>query len=136
MQPKGDILVVDDDQPTVDFIAEALIEDGYTVRAALDAAHTREAIIVRQPDLVLLDLHLPDKMGDVLVCDLQDDGLAGVPVVIMTADAKAARELAIEKIAFCLLKPFDLDDLFECVARHIRQRGSDTDAAQQREHGQ
>jgi DNA-binding response OmpR family regulator len=122
MQQTGDILVVDDDQPTVDFLFEVLSEEGYTVRAALDAAHAREAIIGQHPDLVLLDLRLPGKDGDVLVRDLQSDGLADVPVILMTADAPAAKTIEMDGIASCLLKPFTLDDLFQRVAQHIRPR--------------
>ena len=121
MHSAGDILVVDDDEPTATFIAEALSDEGYTVRTALIAADARAALIAQRPELVLLDLHLPGKTGDILVQDLQDDGLVHVPVVMMTADAKAAHELSMDGIVFCLIKPFDLDDLVECVAKHIRR---------------
>src|SRR5690349_1328511 len=121
MQSVGDILVVDDDEPTATFIAEALSDEGYTVHTALYPAHVRAVIIKQRPDLVLLDLHLPGKTGDILVQDLKEDGLAYVPVVMMTADAQAARELSMDGIAYCLMKPFDLDDLVECVAKHIRK---------------
>jgi DNA-binding response OmpR family regulator len=120
VQAKGDVLVVDDDQPTVDFIVEVLREEGYAVRAAKDAAHAREAIVLQPPDLLLLDLHLPGKDGDVLVHDLRDDELADVPVVLMTADERATHTLVMDGIAFCLVKPFHLEALFECVARYIR----------------
>ena len=121
MHAAGDILVVDDDEPTATFIAEALSDEGYTVRTALFAADVRAALIAQRPELVLLDLHLPGKTGDILVQDLKDDGLVHVPIVMMTADAKAARELSMDGIVFCLIKPFALDDLVECVAKHIRR---------------
>ena len=121
MHSAGDILVVDDDEPTATFIAEALSDEGYTVRTALFAAEARAALIAQRPELVLLDLHLPGKTGDILVQDLKDDGLVHIPIVMMTADAKAARELSMDGIACCLIKPFDLDDLVECVAKHIRR---------------
>src|SRR5215213_1959589 len=119
MQHAGDILVIDDHPATVEFIADALIDDGYTVRTAPDAARAHVAIAERQPDLVLVDLHLPGKPGDVLARDLRNDGLADVPVVIMTADAQLAIALPMDGIAFCLAKPFNLDDLLNCVAAHI-----------------
>ena len=121
MQTAGDILVVDDDEPTVVFIAEALRDEGYVVRTALHPADARVALTRQRPDLMLLDLHLPGKTGDMLVQDLKDDGLAHVPVIIMTADTRAAHELAMDGIAYCLLKPFDLNDLIACVAKYIRQ---------------
>jgi len=121
MHSVRDILVVDDDEPTATFIAEALSDEGYTVRTALSAADARAALITRRPDLILLDLHLAGKTGDILVQELKDDGLVHVPIILITADAHAACELSMDGIAYCLMKPFDLDDLLECVAKHIRR---------------
>jgi two-component system alkaline phosphatase synthesis response regulator PhoP len=121
MQTICDILVVDDDEPTIVFIAEALRDEGYTVHTALAPADARAVIVQCHPDLVLLDLHLPGKTGDILVQDLKDDGLAHIPIILMTADAQAAQELSMEGFAYCLLKPFDLDELIDCVAKHIRR---------------
>jgi DNA-binding response OmpR family regulator len=121
MQAAGNILVIDDDEPTVTFIAEALRDEGYTVSTALCPAGARAVLIARRPDLLLVDFHLPGKTGDILVHDLKDDGLEAVPIILMTADAKAARELSMDGIASWLLKPFDLDDLIACVATHIRR---------------
>jgi DNA-binding response OmpR family regulator len=124
MKHAGDILVIDDYSPTVEFIAEALMDDGYTVRTASDAAHAQAAIAERRPDLVLVDLHLPGTPGDVLARDLQNDGLTGVPVILMTADVRSAGALSMDGISFCLTKPFGLDDLLACITAHIRPMGS------------
>lgn len=121
MPSAGDILVVDDDEPTAAFIAEVLTDEGYRVRTALNPADARAIITTWQPDLALIDLLLPGKMGDVLASDLQDDGLTNIPVIIMTADAQAADKLSMAGLAFCLMKPFDLHDLLECIATHIRR---------------
>src|SRR5215207_6131975 len=111
MNNVGDILIVDDDQPIVDFISEALADEGYTVRSAFSVASALEATVARTPDLIIMDLHMPGKTGDVFVRDLRSDGFAEVPVVLMTADAISAKALEAEGIALCLLKPFDLEDL-------------------------
>src|SRR5438128_467310 len=120
MNNAGDILIVDDDQPIVDFITEALTDEGYHVRSAFSVASTLEAMAARMPDLIIMDLHMPGKTGDAFVRDLRQDGHADVPVVLMTADSMSARALEAEGIALCLLKPFDLDDLLACVAKYIR----------------
>ena len=124
MQHAGDILVVDDHAPTVGFIAEALTDEGYTVRTAPDAMHAHMALAERRPDLILIDLHLPGRPGDLLAHDLKSNGLGNLPVIIMTADTHLARALASQGTPFCLLKPFNLDDLLECVESHMRQVGS------------
>ena len=121
MQTRGDILVVDNDQSIADLITEVLTDEGYSVRASLTVADARALIAEHRPDLVLLDLHMPGETGHTLVYDLNTDGLANISIVLMTADAEAAQELAIEGIDFWLLKPFDLDELIDCVAKYIRQ---------------
>jgi len=121
MSNAGDILIVDDDQPIVDFITEALSDEGYTVRSAFSVASALDATAAQLPDLIIMDLHMPGKTGDVFVRDLRRDGHADLPVILMTADAVSARALETEGIAFCLLKPFDLDDLIDCVEKYIRR---------------
>jgi len=120
MNNAGDILIVDDDQPIVDFITEALADEGYTVRTAFSVASALAATAAHLPDLIIMDLHMPGKTGDVFVREFRRDGRANVPVVLMTADSASAKALEAEGIALCLLKPFDLDDLLACVAEHIR----------------
>ena len=121
MQSLGDILVIDNEPTIVEFIAEALTDEGYTVRTALYPADARATITERHPDLVLLDLHMPGTSGDVLARDFKNDGLVDVPIVMMTADAQIAKSLSMEDIDYCLAKPFDLDALIACVAKHIRR---------------
>jgi DNA-binding response OmpR family regulator len=121
MQSIGDILVVEDDEPTVVFIAEALRDEGYSVRASLNLADARALIAEHRPDLALLDLHLLNESGHTLVRELSTDRLAHIPVILMTADAQAAQELSMDGIDYCLLKPFGLDELIDCVTKHIRR---------------
>ena len=121
MQPQADILIVDDDQPNLDLITELLVDEGYSVRTAVTTDDTRLLIAERHPDLFLCNLHLPDKNGDVLARELKNDGLIDIPVILMTADPLAARELSMDNIVFCLLKPFAINDLIDCVARSVRR---------------
>ena len=121
MQTIGDILVLDDDQPIVDFIAEALTDEGYIVRTSLTPDDARAAIAEQCPDLLLMDLYIRGDRGDSLLRDFKNDGLANMPVILMTADSRAAEELSMEGIVYYLIKPFDLDELVDCVEKHIRQ---------------
>jgi DNA-binding response OmpR family regulator len=126
MSKAGDILIVDDDQPIVDFISEALADEGYGVRSAFSVASALDATAEQAPDLIIMDLHMPGKTGDVFVRDLRGDGHTELPVVLMTADSVSAKALEAEGIAFCLLKPFDLDDLLACVAKYMRPQQEHT----------
>jgi two-component system, OmpR family, lantibiotic biosynthesis response regulator NisR/SpaR len=126
MSNAGDILIVDDDQPIVEFITEALADEGYTIRSAFSVASALDAMAARLPDLIIMDLHMPGTTGEVFIRDLRRDGRADVPVVLMTADSVSAKALEAEGIASCLLKPFDLDDLLACVAKFIRPQQEQT----------
>jgi DNA-binding response OmpR family regulator len=126
MSKAGDILIVDDDQPIVDFISEALADEGYGVRSAFSVASALDATAEQAPDLIIMDLHMPGKTGDVFVRDLRSSGHTELPVVLMTADSVSAKALEAEGVAFCLLKPFDLDDLLACVAKYIRPQQEHT----------
>lgn len=118
----NDILVVDDDSATVEFLIEALHEEGYLCCAAYDGESALLAIETARPTLVLLDLHLPGLSGLDVVKQLSRHDLAHVPIVLMTADATAAEQFPTTTFPEYLLKPFDLDTLLACIARYVRPR--------------
>jgi two-component system, OmpR family, response regulator MprA len=111
------ILVIEDDGATRDFIAEVLSDEGYTVRAASNAVGGMAALADDEPDLILVDYHLPAANGLTLARSIRSFGIT-VPIVLMTADNHPPSNL--EDVAFCLLKPFELDDLLDCVMTQIR----------------
>jgi DNA-binding NtrC family response regulator len=126
MQGTSTILVVGD-ALSVKFITLALHDEGYRVRAARDLIQAHAEIAVRRPDLVLLDSDMSGMIGALLVQDLHEVGLIDVPVVIMTDEIGTAQGLPQRGIADCLIKPFDVDDLLNCVAQYIprqRERGA------------
>jgi DNA-binding response OmpR family regulator len=118
----GDILVVENDPAIEAFLAEVLEDAGYTIRTAHDAETAVASIKQRPPDLVLLDLHLPECMAMRLLADLQCNRAAGPDVVVMTTNTQAADTLSAQNMVDCLLKPFDIDELLDCVAKHIAKR--------------
>ncbi|MEP7369809.1 MAG: response regulator, partial [Dermatophilaceae bacterium] len=87
------VLVVDDDPKAVELISRFLPAPDYAVVRAYGGA---EAIVLAQqvrPDLILLDLMMPDVNGFDVVRALQDDdGTAGIPIVIVTAKAITAMD--------------------------------------------
>src|SRR5215203_6131334 len=120
MQHEGNILVVDDDQPILNLITEVLMDEGYTVRTVLTPVDAHLLIDEQCPDLILCDLHLPVKNGDVLAREIKKNGRIDIPFILMTANVRAALALSRDYIDFFLPKPFDLDELIDCVAKHIR----------------
>ena len=120
------LLIVDDEPVLARELSRSLAAEGHEVRTVATGAEAIEANRARPPDLVLLDLRLPDRSGLEVLRELR--GLdPGLPVVLMTAhgsvrDAvKAMREGASDYLA----KPLDLDEVGLLVERILAQRRRD-----------
>jgi DNA-binding NtrC family response regulator len=119
--PPVHILVVDDERLVRWAIAETLSDKGYEVMEAGDAASARCAMQAADalPDLVLLDLRLPDSDDLGLALQIRTHA-PNTPIVLMTAygtpDILArAAELGIATV----IKPFDMTDLATIVDRSL-----------------
>ncbi|MEM9056318.1 MAG: sigma-54 dependent transcriptional regulator [Pseudomonadota bacterium] len=115
------ILVVDDESDIRDLLQEILSEEGYQVRAAADAAQARNLRSSASPDLVLLDIWMPDTDGITLLREWSDSGTLEFPVVMMsghgTVDTavEATRLGAVDFIE----KPLSLAKLLRTVERAL-----------------
>jgi two-component system response regulator ChvI len=123
MQRSGGVLVVDDQIDIVDLIVDFLRDEGYSVHGVTDGATALEVIAAQPPALILLDMYMPHMTGMELWDYLQRHQLGDIPVVLMTASPSAAAELLALGATDYLAKPFDLDQLLDCVARYIRREG-------------
>ena len=115
------ILVVDDSREIVKHLTEYLLPNlGYKAAAAYDGRDGIEVVREREPDLVMLDLNLPEMTGlDVLQMLAQE--AIEVPVVLMTGygsekDAIEAFRLGIKDY---LVKPFTIDEVSETIERAL-----------------
>lgn len=104
------VLVVEDD-PGIGGILESLFEsEGYRVRWALRAREALRLAGSERPDLMTLDLNLPDLSGEEVLQRLaRDNELACIPVVVLSA--YTARLRPTPQVVRVMSKPFDLDDL-------------------------
>jgi DNA-binding response OmpR family regulator len=118
MRISNDILVVDDEEPIAQLLLDVLREEGYAVRVVHDGASALLEITERRPGLVLLDVALPVMMGSDLLRYLRLHGYADLPIIIMTAGLMPTFYLS-QGATAVLPKPFDVDVLLECVARHM-----------------
>jgi two-component system KDP operon response regulator KdpE len=92
--PRQSILIVDDD-PRIRFLLQRILErTGYAVRLAADSAEAEVAIQEETPNLVLLDVELPDGSGAALLHGWRARGLP-MPVVMLTAHGNADREASL-----------------------------------------
>jgi len=87
------LLVVDDHAELLDLVKRGLERDGNVVRTAANVASARDAILERVPDLVVLDLALPDGTGVDLCRELRRDG-ASFPILMLTAHGEVPQRVA------------------------------------------
>ena len=93
--------------------------------SASEGLHGFELVRTRQPDLVLLDINLPDVSGEEVLRQIRDDPLtATIPVVVVSADANYRQvQLLLEAGAVAYLtKPLDIQDLLSTVDELIEAR--------------
>jgi signal transduction histidine kinase/DNA-binding response OmpR family regulator len=87
------ILVVEDDTPTREFIVELLSKRGYAVGTAADGATARAKVKASIPELVILDLILPDVSGFQLLAEWRADSrTSDLPVFVLTSKELTPRE--------------------------------------------
>ena len=78
------VLVVDDEPDIRTLVKEILEDEGYGVGVAENAESAREARRARRPDLILLDIWMPDTDGISLLREWSDSGGLDTPVLIMS----------------------------------------------------
>ena len=100
------ILIVEDDAPTREFVAELLSEGGYAVATAADGAEARSRVAAFLPALVILDLTLPDVSGFQLLAEWRTNSrTAELPVFVLTSkDLTSEEQEYIRKHAGLLLQ--------------------------------
>ena len=112
------LLVVDDDQTVRETLVEFFQALGHSARGAATATEGRRAVAEHAPDIVLVDLHLPDAHGLVLFEALRaDDPELGVIFLTGHADVPTAVRAMRQGAVDFLEKPVDLDALETAVTR-------------------
>jgi DNA-binding response OmpR family regulator len=119
------ILVVDDTEAILDAVTDALVAQGFEVRAASDGRVALEAAQAESFDLVILDLMLPGLSGTEVCRRLRAEN--PVPIIMLTArDAEADRVLGLEIGADdYVTKPFSEVELLSRVRAILRRRELD-----------
>lgn len=121
------ILLIEDEKDIRDSLTEAIESEGYT---AISVPNGRDAISMyvqdvpkeaELPDLILLDYVMPHMNGaGFLQRARKSHRLAKVPIILMTADAKAAQKATKYGADGHLHKPLELDELFSAIEKHCR----------------
>lgn len=117
MNTKPIALVIEDDEDQNIIFSAALERAGYIVEPAFTGKMAQQLLNQIVPAMVILDLHMPDFNGDVILKQIRDDArLKDVLVIIATADPSLASTLDIQA-ELVLLKPVGFAQLSQLATR-------------------
>ncbi len=117
----ANILVVDDELGIRDLLSEILNDEGHHVELAENAAQARAARQRMRPDLVLLDIWMPDTDGVTLLKEWSTTGLLSMPVIMMSGHATIETAVEATKIGAqsFLEKPITMQKLLKAVEQGL-----------------
>jgi len=123
MPNNATILYVEDNVDNRTLVRRILMAEGYNLLEAMNAAQALEILNASQPDLILMDINMPDMDGYSLTAKIKSTpGLESIPIVALTANVmRGDRERSLE--AGCdgyIQKPIDIDLLSEQIERFLR----------------
>ena len=117
------ILVVDDDESYATVTAASLESQGYSVRTAYTGQRALSEVSAETPEIVLLDLVLPDAEGTEILRKIRQID-RNVAVITVTGYGDEHRAVDVMKAGSCdyLAKPFKLEDLVHCIEKALMWR--------------
>lgn len=116
------VFVLEDDQDLREYLKELLLDNGYAVQDFADGVSILKAIKRTQPDLIILDLGLPDISGETVCTDIKKL-YPDIPIVILTARdsvSDVVRGLDIGADDY-MTKPFAGEELIARIKARLRQ---------------
>lgn len=118
-----EILVVDDEMGIRELLSEILFDEGYRVHLAENAEQAREFRTRQEPDLVLLDIWMPETDGLTLLKEWAAQGLLTMPVIMMSGHGTIETAVEATRIGAMdfLEKPIALQKLLATVASAIQR---------------
>ena len=135
--PSGDkektIICIEDEPAMIELVKLILTSRGYKVMAATGGQEGLDMIQKTKPDVVLLDLMMPDMNGwDVYQQMKADEYMKTIPVIVVTAKAQNIDKvlgLHIAKVQDYITKPFSPAQLLRSVRRVLGETEEDTDVS-------
>jgi DNA-binding NtrC family response regulator len=124
MKSKGKVFLLDDEDLIVSVLSKALKKEGYDVYAETETDDVINKIKSWGPDVILLDIRMPDRSGIDILKEIKGDEMAS-QVVMLTADDTADTAVQAMKLgaADYLTKPFNTDEV-KIVIRNIIEKES------------
>jgi len=114
------ILVVDDERDVAEFMKDLLEDNGYSVTVAYDGAEAMQKIQNAPPDLILLDLQMPEATGTDLYRKLRHrSDLKDIPVIIVSG--LAGKNIAVTKSVKVIDKPPEEEEILAEIRKALKE---------------
>ncbi|MBW1695322.1 MAG: response regulator [Deltaproteobacteria bacterium] len=110
------ILIIDDDPVITKYLATLFEDNGYEAITARDGAEGFDLVKKQKPDLITLDLQLPDEWGPRFYRKLSKSEFKDTPIIVVSG---MAGQHAVRKAVAYVSKPFDPDKLLGIVRKTI-----------------
>ncbi|MBK8336375.1 MAG: response regulator [Sterolibacteriaceae bacterium] len=125
VEPAGEILVVDDEPANLKLLTVLLTGQGYQVRATTNGAHALDSVAAKAPDVILLDVRMPDMDGYEVCWRLKaDPRTRPIPVIFISAlgdSADMVRGLGLGGADY-IAKPFEPLEVLARIKTHVELR--------------
>jgi two-component system, OmpR family, response regulator len=114
------VMIVEDDESIAEMLSIALTRF-YKVRVVHDGARVLAEATAYGPDLMLLDVNLPNKDGFAIAQSMKLSGLAKVPIIFLTAQARSLDVVKGIQVGakHYVTKPFKVDDVVQKVRKLV-----------------
>lgn len=122
------ILAIDDENDVLLIVKTALASEGFSVTTATNGFDALAVLEEKKPDLILLDLMMPEMSGFEVIDKLKEKpDTADIPIVVLTglSERKRIRELLDKGVKYYIVKPFEYQDLIAKVKLAIEETSQD-----------
>ncbi len=122
-ESKGDILLVDDIHTNLQILSKILSERGYKIRLAISGEFALKSIQFALPDLILLDIQMPEMNGYEVCAKLKaDKRTRDIPVIFLSALSEVSDKVkgfSLGAVDY-IIKPFKSEEVFARVETHLK----------------
>ena len=123
------IMVVDDEREIRSIISDILVEEGYEAIVASSAEEARQLLVRKTPDLVFLDIWMPDEDGITLLKEWAEDQSKQFPVIMISGHATIETAIKATKLgaADFIEKPISIENLFGTIDKVFSEQKQEED---------
>jgi sigma-B regulation protein RsbU (phosphoserine phosphatase) len=124
-EPKADLLIVDDKPANLRLLATMLVDEGYKVRSAINGRLALTATQAAPPDMILLDINMPE-MNGYEVCERlkSDESTCDIPIIFISALDETADKVKGFQVGGVdyIAKPFQMEEVLARIQTHLALR--------------